>query len=490
MFDYDELVRNSEIEPDEVWVLLDSFWRHKTAESTEDLVRYLTYGMLVAFLNNYQTSQHLQSGYNIQILETYALLPWVPIVVYRDELVESSFVAYGEGYEYDPAPQIYYGQAGTITRWVLPIDEKIVAIDTLSNEITNPSYVATSASVQVNPVRHQLEFLYDPFDAVPVKAQPLTGREYIVLWARNVRTNFAVPFDQVGWVVRFQGQNGDAYRQSLYWLWKLVINGPSLRSYQSGLTTALGFPLAEETEVIRSIQSNGWQRVISTDTHTYTGLLSWTFSKLQGDTLTAQEPVFDTVRVFEYEHLLTATADEIPGILLTFPLSTGVVAKLGFANYVDAWEFQAARPSEWRFPISGDPAQVEQFWVDSQAFATANGIDIQTAFGLPAPVNPMKMLIQELLKNKIVVVTVPLAQIPLQNPAGFHDRALELLPPGTMLILQQDAGSVEDVLDLGTTSSETVEYGYHVDAPTEIISVPGGGTDLTYFDYTPFIVTA
>jgi hypothetical protein len=489
LFNYDALIRNSEIEPDDIWLLLDSFWRHKTVSSTTSLTQYLTYGMLVAFLDNYSLGQHLQTGYNIQRLQTYAPLPWVPLIIYQDELVESSFVAYGEGYDYDPAPQIYYGQAGTITRWVLPVDEKIVAIDGLANEITDPTYWAGPAAVQVNPLKHQLEFIYNPFDFLTPKTSA-SGRQYIVLWARNVQVNYDLPFDQVGWVVQFQGNNGDSYRKSLYWLWKLIINGPSLLSYLGGLNSALGYPLSEETEIIRAIQTDGWQRIISTDTHTYTGLLSWPFSRLQGDTLAKDDAVFECVKAYEYDALLLSTQSEIPGLLLRFPLSTGVVANLGFANYADAWTFDAGRPSPWRFPISGDPAEVEQFWVDVDTYATANSIDLQTLFGLPAAVNPMKMVIQELMTNKVVVVTAPLALIEELNPPGFHDRALELLPPGTLLILQQDVGSFFDSLDLGTTSSETINYGYHTDAPTEVISVPGGGTDLTYFDYTPFIVTA
>lgn len=488
MFDYDDLVRNSEIEPNDIWVLLDSFWRHRTVPHTESLVQYLTYGMLVSFLNTYVTSRHLSSGYNIQRLEAYNSLPWCPLIIYRDELQESSFNAYGEGFDYSPAPQIYYGEPGLITRWVLPINPEIVAIDGLANEITNASYWAGPAGVQVNQAKHQLEFVYDPFDFVESKVSG--GREYIVLWARNTLVDLEVPFDQVGWVVRFQGVSSNHYRQSLYWLWKLVLNGPSFTSYLAGLNSALGYPLSLETQVIRSIQADGWHRIVSTDSRTYVGLLTWPFSKLQGDTLVKDTAIFDSVKAYEYDGILAATASEIPGLLLRFPLSTGVVADLGFANIVSAWDFQGGRPSEWRFPISGSPSNVEQFWVDVDTYATANGIDLQVLFGLPAAVNPMKMVVQELLQSKLVVVSAALPLIPLGNPSGFHDRALELLPPGTMLILQQDVGSFFDSLDLGTTSSENVSYGYHTDAPTEVISIPGSGTDLTYFDYTPFIVTA
>ena len=488
MFSYDDLVRDSELQPDELWLLLDSFWSHRTVPTTTSLVRYLTYGMLTCFLDNYVRCRHFQSAYDIQTLETYLRLPWVPIIIYEDELLERSFVAYGEGYIYDPVPQIFYGQSGPVTRWVYPVSDDIVSVDAFTDAIVDSSYWAATSSAVIDRRRSEIQFLYNPFTSVAAKTAAGNGRRYIVLWARNLVIDLKVPFDQVGWVVQYQANNSEHYRRSLKQLWKLVLNGPSLKTYLAGINAALGLPLAEAGGTVRAIQSDGGQRLVITDTEVYRGALSWPLSYLQGDQLQPDAPIFEVVKPFEYEALLTASAADVPGLLLNVPLSTGTTAQLGFKNEILAWDFQVGRPSEWRFPISGSPADVEQFWIDSDAYAVANGINLQVLFGLPAAVNPMKMVVEQLLKSKVVVFRVHLAMIPVSNPSGFHDRALELLSPGTLLVLQQDVGSFFDSYDLGSSTSETVGYGYHILAPTETISI--SGTDLTYFDYTPFVVTA
>jgi len=488
--EYDALIRNSELEPDELWYLLDSFWRHRTVPASNSLVRYLTYGMLVAFLNNYARSKSFQSAYNIQILETYLRLPWCPIIIYENDLREESFVAYGEGYDYDPTPEIYYGQAGVITRWVYPIATEFVRVDGFTNAITNATYWAGPSSAIINRGRSQLEFLYDPFDSVTAKVDVTTGQRYIILWAQNLEIDLEVPFDQIGWVLEYKSPNSEHYARSLRQLWKLVIHGPSLATYVSGLNAALGYPLAAADGTIIAVQPDGYQTLVSTEDNTYPGLLTWPLTKLAGDTLQRDEPIFAAVRPYEYDAVLLASSTEIPGLVLNFPFSNGTFGALGFANIVTAWSFELGRPSEWRFPISGSPADIEKFWVDVDTFAVANGVNFQTLFGLPAAVNPMKLLVAQLLKSKVVVIRVPLALIPVQNPAGFHDRALALFSPGTMLVLQQDIGSLFDIYDLGTTTSETVGYGYHIPAPTETISVPGNGTALVYFDYTPFVAAS
>jgi len=99
----------------------------------------------------------------------------------------------------------------------------------------------------------------------------------------------------------------------------------------------------------------------------------------------------------------------------------------------------------------------------------------------------MDRIITDLLHNSLFVASVQLSDMPL-DPGSFHDRARLLLPQDTLFVLQQLVDDQADVYDLGTETSDSVEYGYNTTITTEVISVPGSGTDLTYFDYTPLVV--
>jgi hypothetical protein len=204
-----------------------------------------------------------------------------------------------------------------------------------------------------------------------------------------------------------------------------------------------------------------------------------------GDELQVGQPLTDGIEFFEYPDTVATTAAQLPGLSLQVPLSTGVVAVLTFANVTTVWTFAAG---QWTFPVGGTTSDVAQFWADVDAYAVANSLNLATIYGLPAPVNPMYRIIQDLLQNSLFVASVDLAQIP-RNPGTFADRARELLPQDILLVLQQDVGAFADSIDLGVVTSDTVFYGYNAVPPTEVISIPGGGTDLTYFDLTPLVVT-
>ncbi len=310
-----------------------------------------------------------------------------------------------------------------------------------------------------------------------------SGREYIVLWIRNVLLDYNVPKDTWGWVIKYDGTNSVEYAATLGPLWQLVLQGPQLRTWETGLNLGMGFPVSQHTGTVRGIVNDGFNDIILTDANGYPFPQSLTPAVIPGDLLAPGTPLTTAIHVWEYTDILNATNTEIPGLALMIPLSTGVAAELGFANILGAWTYDALRPSPWRFTVSGNAADVEQFWVDVDAYATANSVDLATLFGLPAAVNPFQLVIDQLLKNNVVIAAVQLADIPLANPAAFPDRARLLLPPGTLIILQQGIGSISDILDLGVTASETIGYGYHVVPPTEVISVSGG--NLVYSDYAP-----
>jgi hypothetical protein len=234
------------------------------------------------------------------------------------------------------------------------------------------------------------------------------------------------------------------------------------------------------------VDDDGWQWIVSTDTRSYTVQKSMADPVvIGGDELAVGQPLTDGIEFFEYPATVATTPAQLPGLVIKVPLSTGVVAVLTFANVTTAWTFAAG---QWTFPVGGNAQDVAQFWEDVDTYATANGINLATIYGLPAAVNPMYRIIQDLLQNSLFVASVDLAQIP-QNPGTLADRARELLPQDILLVLEQDVGEFEDSIDLGTSTSETIYYGYNADVPTEVISIPGGGTDLTYFDLTPLVVT-
>lgn len=488
MFDYNDLIREGLIDPDQVWRWLDSFWREYTVPDTEDLIHYESYANQLLALNTYAKSDHFITNQSTPLGEPFYLIPWVPLIFYRDQQEVHDEYLYGDpALVYGGPPNIVYGEASPTVRYLNRVTDDFIRFFEFCDAITDTTAVIDQSQFAYAPLTKELLFLVDPFDLFPVKTSS-EGREYITMWARNPWLDLNVPFDQNGWVVKYDRLTINRYSQSLKEIWALVLLGPSYGRYKRGMMRSLDIPFAESEETVRGVTDDGYQTLIATDTQIYKHVNDISAIVEGGDDLNVGQQLMDGITFLEYEQLQTVNFDTLPGLVLTFPLSNGVIAKLTFANIDTDWSFELGRPSEWRFPIAGTPADVEQFWVDVDTYATANSIDLATAYGLPATVNPMQLVIQDFMHSNIFVTSVDLTVVPY-DVGGFADRARLLMPVDTLIIVHQAVGSFYDVYDLGTETSETVGYGYNELIPTEVISVPGGGTDLTYFDYAPLVVT-
>ncbi len=488
MFDADQLIKDCLINPDQTWVRLDSFWRQNVTPTTQELLHFQSWASLLLELNVHARSKYFVSGQTVPTLEPWLTLPWYPIILYRDRLSDVSFVLYGEPYEYSPVPEIYYGQAGD-PQYVYPLPYQVVDVPEIVDQVVSPTVALDKSQYVFDQETGKLTFLVDPFDLFPVKVDQGSGREYTILWTRNILIDLNMPFDQVGWVVKYDVQHRLSYVAGLKALWELVLHGPSIGRYQRGLMAALELPYALTPETVTGVTDDGWQWIITTATTVYTVRKDdATPIVAGGDELLIGQPLTDGVTFLEYEDVLTVSADILPGLVLKVPLSTGVSAELSFINVLTDWTYDALRPSPWRFPIGGDTAQVEQFWVDSEAFATANGVDLEATYGLlsSTDVNPMITIVTDLLQNSLYVAALDLRTIP-RNPGAFHDRARRLLPPDMFLVLQQEVADDLEALYDTVAIDQTITYGYNAAVPTEVISV--SGTDLTYNDLTPLVVT-
>ena len=483
MFDYDDIIRESLIDAGSVWRSLDSFWRDHTVVDTRDLVHFQTYAATLLALNLRAKANHYIAAQTVPAGPPTLRQPWYPIVLFRDRLIDQSLVLYGDGYIYDSPEEIDYGEEGD-PRYLYPLPPGVVSIPQICDSVTNTQVVLDRSELTLDLTTGRIIFGTDPFTLMAPKTEAATGREYVILWARNVEIDLGTAFDRTGWVLGFD-QSGTNYAQAVRAVWELVLLGPSIDRYRRGLMESLGFPYANAAETVRCVETDGYRWLISTDTQTY-GFTVASAAPIvdQGDQLTVGQPLSDGIAFMEAEQLASATSDQLPGLVLRVPLSSGTVAKLSFANLTAAWEYEAGRPSEWRFPVGGESDEVEQFWVDVDSACTAAGIDLATVYSLPAAVNPMQRAITDLLQNSLYVASVELASLTV-TPTGFHDRARNLLPADMLLVLQQNVGTATDSVDLAAATSETVGYGYNAAVPTETISVSGSGADLEFYDLTP-----
>lgn len=460
--------------PNQVWATLDSFWRTKVDASDADLIRFQTYASLILDANNAKRSQNFIGSQGIATLEAFVDVPWYPIIVYRDQLSDVSIVKYGEGFDYDPTPQIVYGEAGD-PAFSYRISDTFADIPTMYDSITSPTYVYDPSLFSYDAPTRTITFPEDPFTILPSKTT--LNREYLILWIRNGKLDLNVPFDQTGWPVKYKGLASTQYVRAIQEVWELDVRGSNLKSLKDGVTRGAGFPAAEGPGQVIDIFSDGYHLIIRVDDTAYTAPAGTVPAVAIGDFVVEGQPLTLGVKFFAGLEAASASSTDLPGIAFVYPLPSGEIIPLYAPNMTLAWSYRGARPSPWRFPIGGEPLEVEAYW-------TALNVDLSLYYTLAPgdPVNPMALLVSDLWKNAITVMTLDLAEIQ-DDSLSFVDRARLALSPSSYIILQQRVSAVEDTIDMGA-SPETIGYGYHA-TTSDIVSV--SGTDLIISDFAPLV---
>lgn len=477
MYKYSDVTDSVTLQPQQVWEGLDSFWRTKVVKSDADLVKYQTFATLVVCADTVSRSKHFIDAQGIATLEPYNIVPWYPLILYRDQLANLSYVVYGGPYVYDSPPDIVYGEAGDPT-FTYPVLPTFAEIPTLYDSVTSTSLVLDGSMFSYDRSRQTLTFRVDPFTLLPAR-KTASGRDYLVLWMRNPALDLQVPFDWTGWVVKMSGTSTPAYVRTLQELWSLDVRAPALGPYKVGACAGGGFPVAKKAGTVLDIRTDGYQRIVVIDELVYTFPQALAASVSIGDRVVANQPLCAGITFYAGIEAASAPQQRLPGIAFVVPLSNGGIATLFAPNETLAWSFDAMRPSPWRFPLGGEVSDVEAYWTD-------RNVDLSTYYpGLVngQPVNPMQLLVSDLWKNALTVASVDLTAV-TGEAIGFVDRAVLALSPSTYLIVQQDVGDVEDSIDMGS-SPENVGYGYHTSAPSDTISVVG--TDLILSDYAPIV---
>jgi hypothetical protein len=480
MYQSDATVTGVLTNPNQLWLALDSFWRQYVVTKDADLVRYQTYATLITYLYTYSTSQHFIGAQAIQTIQPFAVIPFYPIVIYKDRLVNSSYYLYGDpGLVYGGG--INYGdQNGSAYKY--PIIQNIKSFGCAVDSVVATRTVLDNASLSYDSSNGVITFKVDPFTILTPSVLASTDREYVIIWLKNVELDLNVPFDWLGWILELKDTSDQPYVDALKALHSLIEQGPSIAAFSYGLSAAAAFPVARESETVTDVVNDGWQRVIITDKNVYRAPIALNSVVTPGEAIVANQPLTDGVKFYGDKYAISsASFSDIPGLAINIPLSTGQIAELFFPNQAHQWTYDVARPSPWRFPVGGESQDVEQFWIDCWSRQTSTAVFLSTIYGLippgPGPaVNPMQLVIGDLIENAIFIASVDMQNLG-DNIAGFADRAKQLMPASSYVIIQQAVGNLTDSIALADVGSDSVVDGMHVGDPTD--SLTGRSTDYT-----------
>jgi len=111
--------------------------------------------------------------------------------------------------------------------------------------------------------------------------------------------------------------------------------------------------------------------------------------------------------------------------------------------------------TDYKFPIGGDPSDVEYFWATADLEAAARGIDLQEAIigdqHAPFTVNPFELVRSNFLASSVIFITADLAILPDPEAIKLLRYLDAVLPASTTYILNAFAFADEETSPIAST---------------------------------------
>lgn len=346
---------------------------------------------------------------------------------------------------------VRYGQTKDVDGYAFPAPANVQAVTAITNRLTSPSVTLTQG-LDFTVRDGLIIFRHNPLDDpnIPTRVTqpglPSQDRKSL-LWLHDVSVDWNYLHTHFGYVLGIKMQSSAGYKALLNAMYNAITGCTSKQDIVTLLAVTLGIRLAETTETVEVVDTTDDVMII-TDRHVYRYPAVATPLVGVGDVVTAGQPLVDALRVFE---LNRGDIAEIPRLTLGRGLLGGdYLSDLTFENATKTWTVSTDADGHVRaeFPINGFEQDVRSFWDATHARGVAAGrtladmldtrsqpVGPPTIADVPATVNPLNFLVENLLHANLFVVHAKIAGA--RNGLGMQWSRLlrRILPPHATLVM-------------------------------------------------------
>lgn len=393
---------------------------------------------------------------------------------------------YGEDLIYGPDGVLYGAPTSRLEVFPLPITTfgPFAQIRfQIFNRLISPSRSLTSGlDFRLDRDRNLIIFSEDPFaDELTAKRDvfddsgALVDRE-LGLWVFHGEFDSDFIFRHYGFVVDAKDRSSDLYKLMVNALWDAHVEGLSKLRLGQFLSALSGHPFTRNAgEVVEVIRNEPGRRLVVTDKEVYEFPEGTVLTVAVGDTLLLGQLMSEAAEIIELSDPTNRDLSRIPALSLgESSLSGPFIGELVFRNKVVPFDFTVDENdcAEVRFEISGFPADIETFWRQAQAEGKASGATLAelldqrpnpsgqpAAANIPATVNPLEFIIDNLLENNLFVILMKPGQFTADAPGLEHFRSLRaVVPPHTAFVSIIELQAETDIIELEDTTEGAISF--------------------------------
>jgi hypothetical protein len=406
-----------------------------------------------------------------------------------------------------------YGVPRATRLYAFQLPNDFSHIGLLLNRIINPS-LGWVEGVEYFVQDGVLYMRQNPFDLVEMPKRNIvdsdgnvTDRE-TMFWCFNVKQDWEHIYEHFGYVISLRLEDStELYRDVVNAYWDAFTGCLSTHELETLLAALAGVPVViEETETVEVVSASTRKLVIVTDQHSYRFSPNANAIVSVGDTVTLGQVMVDTVLFYDLasqtgirdmllDCILVESVDTVESsssvisagksnvidpdcpsgyqssvLALSFGpryLTGGYLGELTFENKKVTVDYEGTSGNQAivTFEVGGFATDVEAFWDnvqtngnladywDTRAVKTA----APAANQLPAHVNPLQFVLENILGNNTLVVRYRTASFGVEAAGINALRPLrQVLPPQTTLLVIIEITADDEYYDLDSEVTETV----------------------------------
>jgi hypothetical protein len=389
----------------------------------------------------------------------------------------------------------------------------------LQNLVVLPSKVwVKGVDYSINKEQKTIRFRDDPFkDSLVAKREifdelGVVVDEEIALWVYKGEFDLDYVYTHFGYALNLKLKSSEEYKEIVNTIWDMHLLGASVEGLSLFLSAMSGAQtIIDPEETVEIVRVEEDSQLVVTSSRVYRFPLEATLTVTEdnvGDVLFHGDPLSDA---FSISELSKDSPDYslLPAISLSKNFRSGQhLSELTFKNHSVSLDYLGTDidgKAIVRFETFGFPGDIDLFWEyvhttgKAQGRTLANYLDQREnppdepgPLALPATVNPMQFMIENLLKNNLFIIKVKQASFSKNAPGINLFRLLrDVIPPHTTYIVYVEISDLEDIMDLenpGDDEEAGVEeevsnfFGTSVlDEAYELSESPGGDI-ATYED--------
>lgn len=446
--------------PDKLLSLLGSFWA--TTYTGNGLVQDLAATTALAAQQTHLQLLELVASVSRFNVPVFHQDNWYPLTILESEINTDAGLL--EKYStptlnvYDSSTNLNYGEIQSQTFYSVGRPKNLHNVRVLLDRVTAPN-VEWINGIDFWLQEDVITFRENPFNNEYVPQQEIldsTGTisdKQITLWLYRGQWDWNTVYEQFGYALRLKLESSEGYKNVINAIFDAFVEGTSVRSQQLLLSSAYGVPVVREAEeTVEVIASDADKLNVITDKNVYQFPLNTTTTVAVGDVLAAGDSLTDLLQVFELNKGSTLSSTDVSAVTLeSGVLAWGFWNGLTFENKtVDTVVEEGVDGyTKISWELSGFPFDVEKFWNDVHANGVASGqtlamlLDVRenptgqpTAASLPATVNPLQFLADNVLRNNAYIVKVkPGSQLANQLAFFPAEQFRKIQPPHTLMLL-------------------------------------------------------